>query len=146
MNIWWYFNNFPLNPFTRPFTYFFQIALRAILLDIIDTSESSFFYIVFFKNKTKLMQQISQNTDKKLFHFTHCHINTWRYLISLFYYNQLWLYYAQLDTLEEDRQLLGFINSFVDSDDDIFEQERSFAYIFNTFVNQCCTKKDKKCI
>ena len=56
-------------------------------------------------------------------------------------------YYAKLlDTPEEDRQVLGFVNPVVDSndeDDDIFEPERSFSSVFNTFVNQWCVKKDK---
>ena len=41
---------------------------------------------------------------------------------------------------------MGFINLVVDSDDEddnIFEPERSFSGVFNTFVNQCCVKKNK---
>ena len=41
---------------------------------------------------------------------------------------------------------MGFVNPVVDSDDeddDIFEPERSFSGIFNTFVNQWYVKKDK---
>ena len=41
---------------------------------------------------------------------------------------------------EEDREVLGFINPVLDSDDkddNIFEPE-SFFGVFNTFVNQCC--------
>ena len=51
-----------------------------------------------------------------------------------------------VDTTEEDRQVLGFINTVVDlddDDDDIFEPERSFFGVFNTFVNQCCVKQDE---
>ena len=42
-------------------------------------------------------------------------------------------------TLEEDRQVLGFINPVVDSDDEvenIFELEIIFFGVFNTSVNQ----------
>ena len=64
-------------------------------------------------------------------------------MVSLFYYSQLRFYYAKLlDTPEEDRVFLGFINPVVDSDDDIFEPE-SFSGVFNTSVNQFCAKKDK---
>ena len=41
---------------------------------------------------------------------------------------------------------MGFINPFVNSDDedgDIFETEISFSGVFNTFVNQCCVTKLK---
>ena len=41
---------------------------------------------------------------------------------------------------------MGFVNPVVDSDDEddnIFEPERSFSGIFNTFVNQWYVKKDK---
>ena len=53
---------------------------------------------------------------------------------------QLWFYYAKLlDTPEEDRQVLGFKNPVVDSDDgkdNIFEPGTSFSGAFSTFVNQ----------
>ena len=40
---------------------------------------------------------------------------------------------------------MRFINSVVDSDKDnnIFEQERSFSGVFNTFVNQWYAEKNK---
>ena len=45
-----------------------------------------------------------------------------------------------LDTPEEDRQVLGLVNSVVvksdDKDDVIYESEKSFSGIFDTFVNQ----------
>ena len=68
-------------------------------------------------------------------------------MISLLHYSQFRFYYAKLlETTEEDREVLGFINPVVDSDDeddDIFEPEISFSGNFNTFVNQWCVKKDK---
>ena len=47
---------------------------------------------------------------------------------------------------EEVRQVLELINPVEDSngdDDDIFEPERSFSRVFNTFVNQWSLEKDK---
>ena len=41
---------------------------------------------------------------------------------------------------------MGFINLIVDwddEDDNIFEPERRFSGVFNTFVNQSCVKKNK---
>ena len=41
---------------------------------------------------------------------------------------------------------MGFINLVVDSDDEddnIFEPERSFSGVFNTFVSQCCVKENE---
>ena len=68
-------------------------------------------------------------------------------MISLFYYNQLQFYCAKLlDTSEEDHQVSEFVNPVVDSDDEddyIFEPERRFSGVFNTFVNQWCVKNDK---
>ena len=40
--------------------------------------------------------------------------------------------------------MLGFINPFIDSDDeddDVFEPERSFPGVFSNFVNQWYVKK-----
>ena len=66
-------------------------------------------------------------------------------LKSLFYCTQLRFYHVKLlDTLEEDCQMLWFINPVVDWDDEedkILELERSFSGVFNTFVNQWCVKK-----
>ena len=49
-------------------------------------------------------------------------------------HSQLRFYYAKLiDTPEEHREVLGFINPVVDSDDqhgDIFEPERRFSLVF----------------
>ena len=45
--------------------------------------------------------------------------------------------------------MLEFVNPVVDSDDeddDIFEPERSFCGVFDTFVTRWCVKYDKKCI
>ena len=68
-------------------------------------------------------------------------------MISFSYYSQLQFYYATLlDSPEEDHQVLGFINSVVDpddEDDDIFEPERSFSGVLNTFVNRWRVRKDK---
>ena len=53
-----------------------------------------------------------------------------------------------LDTAEEDRQVLGFVNPIVDSDDEdegIFQPEKSFSGVFNFLVNQCCVKTIKMC-
>ena len=61
-------------------------------------------------------------------------------MISVFYYSQLRFYYAKLlDTEEQHRQVMGFINPVVgsdDEDDDIFEPERSFSGVCNRLVNQ----------
>ena len=69
------------------------------------------------------------------------------HLISSFYYRQLRFYYAKLlDMPEEDRQVLRFVDPVLDSNDEdgnIFEPERSFSCVFNTFVTQSCVKKDK---
>ena len=66
-------------------------------------------------------------------------------MISLFCYTQLRFYYTKLlDTTEQDHQVLGFINPVVDSDDEddnMFEPERGFSGVFNSFVNQWCVKK-----
>ena len=65
-------------------------------------------------------------------------------MISLFYYSQLRLYYAKILGTEEDRQVLRFINPAVDSDDEddhIFEPERSFHGVLNTFMNEWLVKK-----
>ena len=68
-------------------------------------------------------------------------------MISLFYYSQLRFYHEKLlDTPGKDRQVLGFVNPVVDSDDeddDIFEPERRFSGAFNSFANQWYVKKDK---
>ena len=68
-------------------------------------------------------------------------------MILLFYYSQLQFYNAKLlDTPEEDNQVLGFVSTGVDSDDEddvIIKQERSFSGAFNTFVNYWYVKKDK---
>ena len=53
-----------------------------------------------------------------------------------------------LDTAEEDRQVLGFVNPIVDSDDEdegIFQPEKSFCRVFNFLVNQCCIEMIKMC-
>ena len=63
-------------------------------------------------------------------------------MISFYHYSQLWFYYAKLfDTPDEDRHVLWFLDAVVDSDDkdnNIFEPERGFSGVFNTFVNQWC--------
>ena len=63
-------------------------------------------------------------------------------MVSLFYYSQLRCYFAKLlDTPDKDRHVLWFINPTVDSDDeddDVFEPEKSFSGVVNTFVNQWC--------
>ena len=70
-------------------------------------------------------------------------------MISLFCRSYVQFYYTKFYDLPlEDRQVLifGFVNQFVDSDDEddeIFESERSFSGVFNTFVKQWCVKKDK---
>ena len=68
-------------------------------------------------------------------------------MILLFYYSQSRFYCTKLlDTSEEDRHVSGFVNPVLDSgyeDDGIFETEKSFSGVFNTFVNHWCVKKDK---
>ena len=72
-----------------------------------------------------------QNTEEKLLYCTNCHRNAWNHLISLFHYSQLRFYHAKPpDTLEEDRQVLEFVNPVVDSideDNNIFEPERGIC-------------------
>ena len=50
-----------------------------------------------------------------------------------------------LDTTDEYRQVLVFLPVLLsdDEDDNIFELERNFSDVFDTFVNEYCIKKDK---
>ena len=94
-----------------------------------------FFDITFFFNiDTKLKQRISQNTEQIHLYCIQDHtcLKSFDYIILLV--KQLRFCYANLiDTPEEDRQVLHFINPSVDSDgedDDTFELERKFFWCF----------------
>ena len=122
---------------------FFAGSSLLLLLDTIDTSEYSFFDIIFVYNReTKLKQWISQNTEEKILYCTHCHTNM---------SEAIWLLYIILNYdfimqcfLTRQRKITK--NAVVDSDDEddnIFEPERSLFGNFNTFVRQWCAKNNK---
>ena len=71
---------------------------------------------------------MKKSTPKK--NFKNSSVKFHKSMSLLFYYSQLWFYYAKLfETPEKDRQVLGFANSVVvdsdDEDEDILEPERS---------------------
>ena len=113
---------------------FFAGTSLSLLLDTVDKSGSVFFCIAFLSNEFhKRRRQTSLP-----------HTVSHKCLKSLFYCTQLRFFHVNLlDTLEEDCQILWFINPVVDWDDEedkILELERSFSGVFNTFVNQWCVK------
>ena len=85
-------------------------------------SGSNLSHIDFFfqhQNKTKATN-FTKLSEGKLLYCTHRHTNFLSLLISLFHRSQLRFYYEKLlDTAEVDRQVLGFINPVLESDDEV---------------------------
>ena len=82
-------------PLTQPRSFLAGTSLL-LLLNTIDTSGSSLFNIVFFKQQNKTNE--FYKTEEKKFYCTHCPVNAWSNLISLIFYSQLLCYYATFVT------------------------------------------------
>ena len=111
-----------------------------------DTLWSSFLISFFFqhRNKIKATNFAKHRRETSSLHtLSHKRLKSFDFIISLQSITILRFYEV---SWHAGTGSSSFINPVVDSDDEddnIFQSERSFSAVFNTFVNQWCVKKDK---